>query len=143
VGSGGGWFLTGFSIISASRLTGVRHDEGNPSQEEQIEMRDRDFGFPDHFGRDPGWWFGGWLFFVVVVLGLVALGYFLYRRRGILADDPLRRAAARYATGKIERVEFERIRHDLDAVTAVAAAPVAASPPPGSEPPGDGEAEST
>lgn len=105
-------------------------------------MRDRDFGFSDHLGRDPGWWLGGWLFFALVLLGLVALGYFLYRRRGLLADDPLRRAAARYANGKIERVEFERIQRDLGPGAAVTTA-AAASPPAEAEPPGDSQPESS
>jgi hypothetical protein len=55
----------------------------------------------------------------------------------------LRRAAARYATAKIERVEFERIQRDSSAVAAVASAPGAAPPSPDGEPPGVGDAEST
>lgn len=106
-------------------------------------MRGRDFGFAEHLGREPGWWFDGWLLLTLVVLGLVAFGYVLYRRRGILADDPLRRAAARHATGRIERVEFERIQRDLHAVAATTATSGAAWPPAQGEPHGEREAEST
>lgn len=104
-------------------------------------MHGREFGFPEHLGREPAYWFSGWLFFALVVVGLITLGYVAYRRRGSLADDPLRRVAARYATGKIERVEFERIQRDLDAVAEVPVAPVAT--PPESDTPGERQGEPT
>lgn len=67
-----------------------------------------------------GLWPGlfGWIF-PVLLLGLltavaVVLIYSLSRRPAHLTDsDPLRRTARRYASGEIERVEFERIQRDL------------------------------
>jgi hypothetical protein len=65
--------------------------------------------------RGFDFWFdvGRPLLFLLVITGLLILGLYVYRRRGFVDTDPLRRAAARYAAGKIERVEFERIRSDL------------------------------
>jgi hypothetical protein len=83
----------------------------------------------EHFGREPGFWFGGWLLFILLLLGLVAFGVWLFRRRGTFDDDPMRRAAGRYASGKIERVEFERIQRDLS-VAARSASPVPPAAPP-------------
>lgn len=70
-------------------------------------------------GFGPVWsgWFG-W-FFPLLFLGvLVATGlmlYYLFRSKPVstVDDDPLRRAARRYASGELERVEFERIQSDL------------------------------
>lgn len=68
---------------------------------------------------EPGWYgWSGWvvplLLLALLVLGGVAL-YTAARRRPMPVhdDDPLRRAARRYAAGEIERVEFDRIRRDL------------------------------
>ena len=72
--------------------------------------------FPGGYERD----FLDWLFpilMLALVAGLVMLTFMALRRRPVsLADvEPLRRAAARYAAGEIERVEFERIQNDLGA----------------------------
>jgi uncharacterized membrane protein len=68
-----------------------------------------------------------WLFPVLMLALLFALIVALMspRRRDRLGDaDPLRRAAARYAAGDIEWVEFDRIRRDLTST----AAPTASNP---------------
>ena len=58
-------------------------------------------------------------FFPILMLALLATlvvsVIWAFRRRPVVAGngDPLRRAAGRYAAGEIERVEFERIQHDL------------------------------
>lgn len=72
-----------------------------------------------HHGFAPIW--GGWLGWLVplLMIGLIAavavLLVYSFRRRPqrTIEDDPLRRAARRYANGELERVEFERIRNDL------------------------------
>lgn len=69
-----------------------------------------------------------WLFPILMLLLLAGLLVLLFRalrrpQASGVDTDPLRRAAARYASGDIERVEFERIQHDLSR-TAVAATPV-------------------
>jgi uncharacterized membrane protein len=83
-----------------------------------------------------GWghgWF--WLFpligFTLMILLAVALVVFLIRGGGPRDTDPMRRAAARYAAGRIDRTEFERIQRDLLA----AEAPRAPSPPETGAPP--------
>jgi uncharacterized membrane protein len=62
------------------------------------------------------------LFPLLVLVFLAAIVFLLLRPqlgRAVAGDaDPLQRAAFRYATGEIERVEFERIQHDLAAQTA-------------------------
>lgn len=83
------------------------------------------------FEWGPG--FDGWMVLSPPVGGLVLLllaglaGWLVCRalcaRR---TDDPLRRAAARYASGRIEWVEFDRIRRDVTA-TAPTEVPAAAS----------------
>ncbi len=51
---------------------------------------------------------------LVFLAAVVTLGVVLFNQRGRLAtEDPLRRVAGRYAAGKIERVEFERVQRDL------------------------------
>jgi uncharacterized membrane protein len=86
--------------------------------------------------------FDGWFLAreaMVLVLLLVVVGTLVWLLVRTFAsprtEDPLRRAAARYAAGKIERVEFERIQRDL---AAVETAPVPASAPAttSQEPPG-------
>jgi uncharacterized membrane protein len=72
--------------------------------------------------------FVDWLFpilMLVLLAGLVVLLFRSFRGRHLtdIPADPLRRAAARYAAGDIERVEFERIQHDL-AGAAVATTPL-------------------
>jgi uncharacterized membrane protein len=64
-----------------------------------------------------------WLFpilMLALLVGLVLMVFWSFRRRPatIAGTDPLRRAAARYANGDIERVEFERIQHDLTSPVA-------------------------
>jgi len=59
-----------------------------------------------------------WLFPILMLALLAGLLVVLFRalRRPQMSGvgaDPLRRAAARYAGGDIERVEFERIQRDL------------------------------
>jgi uncharacterized membrane protein len=59
-----------------------------------------------------------WLFpilMLALLAGLVVLLVWSLRRPRLSTGDadPLRRAAARYASGDIERVEFERIQRDL------------------------------
>jgi uncharacterized membrane protein len=59
-----------------------------------------------------------WLFpilMLALLAGLVVLLVWSFRRPRLAGGDvdPLRRAAARYAAGDIERVEFERIQRDL------------------------------
>ena len=91
-------------------------------------IRERGGELFEHFGREPRFWFGGVLMFALVLMALVAFGLWWSRRWGVLGDDPLRRAAARYASGKIEQVEFERIQRDLDAAASAAAVPRATPP---------------
>ncbi len=85
-----------------------------------------DHGFDGRFFA--GW--AIWLLMFLVVVG--ALVWLLVRTfNHPRTADPLRRAAARYAAGKIERVEFERIRRDLAAVEpAPTPLPDAAPPTP-------------
>lgn len=76
---------------------------------------------PYGYGRS----FAEWLFPILLIALFVALIvvviWSLRRPPALRGDtDPLRRAAARYAAGEIERVEFERIQRDL--------APSAANP---------------
>jgi uncharacterized membrane protein len=71
--------------------------------------------YPGH-GFGAGWF--GWLVPILLLALLVAGGIALFaliRRPSppVPDDDPLRRAARRYAAGEIERVEFDRIRRDL------------------------------
>jgi len=59
-----------------------------------------------------------WLFpllFLGLFVALVFVVIWSLRRPPVSRGDadPLRRAAARYAAGEIERVEFERIQRDL------------------------------
>ncbi|MDF1594895.1 MAG: hypothetical protein P1T08_02175 [Acidimicrobiia bacterium] len=65
--------------------------------------------------------FGYWYLvpILVVLAVIVTLGVVLFNQRGRFAtEDPLRRVAGRYAAGKIERVEFERVQRDLLAMEA-------------------------
>lgn len=64
-----------------------------------------------------------WLFpilMLALLAGLVILLFWALRRPRLSGGDadPLRRAAARYAAGDIERVEFERIQRDLTTAPA-------------------------
>ncbi len=78
-------------------------------------------------GFDPmgpggdGWWLAGTTIGTVLFLAAIAAIVWLIVRAvsGPRTDDPFRRAAARYAAGKIERVEFERIQRDLRTVGQV------------------------
>lgn len=92
------------------------------------------------FGGRGGFGPGGFGFFLpgllamLLLASLVGVGvYLLTRRRASSTTDPLRHAAARYASGKIGRVEFERIQRDLAAtesgVTPEAPADMAAATP--------------
>lgn len=73
---------------------------------------------PHGYERD----FADWLFPLLIIILLAALVFIVFRlaRRSPIAagGEPLQRAAARYASGEIERVEFERIQRDLTASTA-------------------------
>lgn len=72
-----------------------------------------------------------WLPFVILLAGVALLVWLFTRRPRVMVTDPMRRVAARYAAGEIERVEFERIRQDLLATEkGLAPAPVAGDPPP-------------
>jgi len=72
-----------------------------------------------------------WLFpmlMLALLAGLLVALFLSFRRprMGGADADPLRRAAARYASGDIERVEFERIQRDLSTAT-VARTPLEAA----------------
>jgi uncharacterized membrane protein len=73
--------------------------------------------FPYGYERN----FLDWLFpilMLALLVGLVAALFWSFRRPRLgSGTDPLRRAAARYASGEIERVEFERIQRDLTSTT--------------------------
>jgi hypothetical protein len=63
-----------------------------------------------------GWY--GWFFPLLFLGAIVAVGImlnYLFRPKhaSTVDDDPLRRAARCYASGELERVEFERIQRDL------------------------------
>jgi hypothetical protein len=70
-------------------------------------------------GFEPVWsgWFGWFmpLLFLGILVAVAIVLYYLFRHRPAspVDDDPLRRAARRYANGELERVEFERIQRDL------------------------------
>jgi uncharacterized membrane protein len=88
-----------------------------------------------HYGHRGGGLFLGWLFFLLVVGGLVALGVWAVSRfggRGGVApaqpaaagpDPALATLRLRYARGELSREEFLRTSADLGA------------PPPADEPP--------
>jgi uncharacterized membrane protein len=72
------------------------------------------------YGYERG--FLDWLFPLLLIGLFVALVIFVIwsvRRPPLTRSDtdPLRRAAARYAAGEIEQVEFERIQRDLSQPT--------------------------
>jgi uncharacterized membrane protein len=87
----------------------------------------RGFGGRGGFGPDGFWFFFPGLLAMLLLAGLVGLVvYLVTRSRATSSSDPLRHAAARYASGKIGRVEFERLQRDLAAAesgTILEAAP--------------------
>jgi hypothetical protein len=80
-------------------------------------------GFLDSFLRF-------WLPFLVLLVGVAFLVWLFNRRSRVVVTDPLRRVAARYASGEIERGEFERIRQDLLSGRRSSQSPEAGDPPP-------------
>jgi putative membrane protein len=73
------------------------------------------------------WWWGpgfGWifmvLFWVLIILGIVALGRWLFSGRGGAGaggpeKGPLDIVKERYARGEITREQYEQMRRDLQA----------------------------
>ncbi|HEY7761049.1 MAG TPA: SHOCT domain-containing protein [Burkholderiales bacterium] len=70
------------------------------------------------------WWWGpgfGWifmiLFWIVIILGIVALAKWLFsgRNGGGLGRGPLDILKERYARGQITREQYEQMRRDLEA----------------------------
>ncbi len=90
----------------------------------------RGFGLGDGFRLFLPGFIGMLLLAVLVGLGV----WLLTRNRVSSSVDPLRHAAARYASGKISRLEFERIQQDL-AAGSVRPVDPPASTPAGTTPP--------
>jgi uncharacterized membrane protein len=54
----------------------------------------------------------------LLVAALVVVIVWATRNRAPVTHDPLQMAAARYASGKIDRIQFEQIQRDLGGATA-------------------------
>lgn len=70
---------------------------------------------PESFGGFGGF---GWVFPLLVVgllVAVVVMLVFMFRGRSAstAGEDPLRRAARRYANGELDRAEFEQVQRDL------------------------------
>jgi putative membrane protein len=72
-----------------------------------------------HAGAGMGWWmlFGGllWLVFWGTVIYLI-VSVIRGDQRPVRDDRPIEIAKRRYASGEIDKTEFDRIRHDLAAL---------------------------
>jgi len=72
------------------------------------------------FGGFGGWWLFGMLFWVAVIVGVVALVVWAVRSAGRGASaaapggDALAVLKLRYARGEITREQFEQMRKDID-----------------------------
>jgi putative membrane protein len=68
-----------------------------------------------HFGMGFGWIFAV-LFWVVILIGIAALVWWLFPKRGGLGsqDRPLDILKRRYARGELTREEYEQMRRDIE-----------------------------
>ena len=72
------------------------------------------------FGGFGGWWLLGMLFWVAVIVGVVALVVWAVRSAGRGASaaapggDALTVLKLRYARGEITREQFEQMRNDIE-----------------------------
>jgi putative membrane protein len=117
----------GFIVLSLYGVTGDMFGIGILTSHSKWLSFTHDIQWPWHmrdygYGRGMmgGYWFGGFIMWIIIILIIALLVYLIIRARrpegaeGPFQETPLDILKKRYARGEISKEEFDEIRKDIE-----------------------------